>query len=62
MQHVGRVHSLQSSKGLIDKVLAMVVGQGLCANNAMHVCLHELLDKIYLLELLIRDWFLNVHN
>lgn len=46
MENVGRVHGLQGTKGLVDEVLAMVVGQVLCANNAVHIGLHKLLCEV----------------
>jgi len=46
MENVGRVHTLECTQGLVDKVLAMVVTQVLCPDHPVHVCLHEFLDQI----------------
>ena len=43
MQDVGAVHGFQSAQGLVDEVLAVVVGEVLGADYAVHVGLHELL-------------------
>jgi hypothetical protein len=44
MKDVCGVHGLEGAKGLVDEVLAMVVGEFLGADNAMHVSLHEFLE------------------
>jgi hypothetical protein len=50
MENVGGVHSLKSSEGLVDEVLAMVIGEVLSSNDAVHVCLHQFLQKLALHE------------
>lgn len=35
---------------LIDEVLAMVVGQRLCPDDPVQICLHELLYEVYFAE------------
>ncbi|KAI6751336.1 hypothetical protein HG531_006032 [Fusarium graminearum] len=44
VQHVGRVHRLEGSEGLVDEVLAVVVGKILCADDTVHIRLHQLLQ------------------
>ena len=46
MQHIGGVHRFQSAERLVDEVLTVVVGKLLCANDAMHVRLHEFLHSL----------------
>jgi hypothetical protein len=46
MQHIRRVHALEGTKGLIDKVLTMIVTQILGPDHSMHVGLHQLLNQI----------------
>ena len=41
---ISGMECLESSEGLIDKVLGMIVRKILRPNNAVHVSLHELLD------------------
>lgn len=43
MKDIGRVHSLEGSQGLVDKVLAVVVGQVLGADDTVHIRLHQFL-------------------
>lgn len=43
MEDLSGVQSLETSECLVDEVLAMVIGQLLCANDTMHVRLHEFL-------------------
>lgn len=45
MQDVGRVHGFQCPEGLVDEVLAVVVGEVLGADDTVHVSLHQLLGK-----------------
>ena len=35
---------------MVDEILAVVVGELLGANDAVEISLHELLDEVYLLE------------
>jgi hypothetical protein len=51
MEDIGRMHGFQGSKGLIYKVLTMVIGEVLCANNSMHIGFHQLLNQIDVGEL-----------
>ena len=51
---VGRVEGLEGAEGLVDKVLGVVVGEVLGADDAVHVGLHQLLDEVDLLERLER--------
>lgn len=46
VEHVGRVHGLESAQGLVDEVLAVVVGEVLGADDTVHVRLHELLVAV----------------
>jgi hypothetical protein len=62
VQHIRRVHSLQSTKGLVDEVLAVVVGQILGTDNAVHIRLHQLLDEVDLAEGLIVPRLLDIQN
>ena len=39
------MHSLESTKGLVDEILAMVVGEVLGSYHAMHICFHEFLTR-----------------
>lgn len=43
MKHIGRVHSLEGAQCLVDKVLAVIIGEILGAYDTVHVCFHELL-------------------
>lgn len=45
MEDVGRVHGLERSQRLVDKVLAVVVRQILCSNDPVHVGFHQLLQS-----------------
>ncbi len=62
MKHVGRVHGLQCAKGLVDEVLAVIIGEILGTDNAVHVGLHELLDEVDLGESLVGSWLLDVED
>lgn len=37
----------QSSQGLVDEVLSVVVGKILSTDDTMHVCFHEFLDYCF---------------
>lgn len=52
VEDVGRVHALEGTESLVDKVLAMVVAEVLGPDDSVHVCLHQLLDQVHLLECL----------
>lgn len=43
VKNVGGMHGLQGAEGLVDEVLAVVVGEILGSNDTVHVRLHELL-------------------
>lgn len=45
VQDVGGVHGLEGTQCLVDKVLAVIVGQILRANDTVHVGFHQLLKK-----------------
>jgi hypothetical protein len=45
VEDVGRMHGLESAEGLVDEVLAMVVGEILGANDSVHVRFHEFLQR-----------------
>jgi len=62
VENIGGVHGLQCAKGLVDEVLAVVIREILGANDAVHIRLHELLDKVDLLEKLIASWLLNIKD
>ena len=46
MEDVCRVHGLQSAQRLVDEVLAVIIGQLLCADDTMHIGLHEFLALV----------------
>lgn len=46
MKDVGRVHALEGTKGLVDKVLAVVVAQILGPDHSVHIRLHKLLNQV----------------
>jgi hypothetical protein len=46
VKNVGGVHSLERAEGLVDEILAMVIGQVLCTNNTVHIGFHKLLRKV----------------
>ena len=54
------MHRLQSSQRLVNEVLAVVIGQLLCANYSVHVGLHELLNEIDLSEGIVVPRLLDV--
>ena len=54
MKHVRRMHCFECTKGLVNEVLAVVIGKLLGPDNAVHVCLHELLPKVLDVRLLIQ--------
>jgi len=62
MKDIGRVHGLESSESLIDKVLAVVIRQVLSADDPVHVGLHKLLNQVNFTEALIASWLLNVQD
>lgn len=62
MQHVGRVHRLEGAQRLVDEVLAVVVRELLCADDAVHVGLHELLDEIDLVKGVVAPGLLDVED
>lgn len=43
MKDVRRVHGFECSKGLVDEVLAVVIGKVLGSNNSVHVGFHQFL-------------------
>lgn len=62
MQDIGRVHGLEGAQGLVDEVLAVVVGQFLSANDTVHVSLHELLNEVDLGECFVAARLLNIED
>lgn len=60
MENVGGVHGFQGTQGLVDEVLAVVVGEVLCADDAVHVRLHELLDEVDFGECLVASRLLDI--
>ncbi len=46
VKNVGGVHSLESAEGLVDEILAMVIGQVLCTDNTVHIGFHKLLRNV----------------
>ena len=62
MEDVGGVHSLEGAESLVDEVLAVVVRKLLCADDAVHVSLHELLDEVHLGEALVVARLLDVQD
>lgn len=45
VKDVGRVHGLERSQGLVNEVLAVIVGQVLGADDTVHVSLHQFLER-----------------
>lgn len=43
VKHIGGVHGLQRPQGLVDEVLAVIVGEVLGTDDTVHVGLHQLL-------------------
>ena len=62
VEDVGRMHCLESAEGLVNEVLAVVVGEVLSANDAVHICFHELLDEIDFREGIEAAGFLDFQN
>lgn len=62
MKNIRRVHGLECSKSLIDEILAMVVGEVLSPDHAVHISLHEFLDEIDLCECFVAPGLLDVKN
>lgn len=62
VENIRRVHALEGTKCLVDKVLAMVVAEVLGPDNSVHVCLHQLLDQVHLLECLETWGFDDIQN
>lgn len=50
VEDVGRVHALEGAESLVDKILTVVVAEVLGPDDSVHVCLHQLLDQVHLLE------------
>ena len=46
MQNIGGMHSLESTESLVDEILAMVIGEILSSDHAMHVRFHQFLYKV----------------
>lgn len=59
---IRRVDGLEGTEDLVDEVLAMVVGQGLCSDDPVQIGLHELLDEVDLAEVLERGRFCDVED
>jgi hypothetical protein len=62
VEDVGGVHCLESAEGLVDKVLAVVVGEVLGSDDAVHVCFHEFLDEVDFCEGVEAAWFLDIED
>lgn len=62
MKHICAVHRLQRSECLVDKVLAMIIGQILGTDDTMHVGLHQFLNQVDLCEALVVSWLLDVED
>jgi len=56
------MHCLEGAEGLVDEVLAVVIGKVLGANDAVHVCFHEFLDEIDFGEGVEAAGFLDFQN
>jgi hypothetical protein len=50
MNNIGRMNGLESTKGLVDEILGMIIGQVLGPDNAVHVCFHQFLDHWRMLQ------------
>ena len=44
MNDICRMNGFESTKGLVDKILGMIIGEVLCPDDAVHVCFHEFLN------------------
>ena len=62
VENVGGVHGLQGTESLVNEVLAVIIGQILGTDNAVHVRLHELLNEVDLGEVLVGAWLLDVKD
>ena len=62
VEDVGRMHCLEGAEGLVNEVLAVVVGEVLRANDTVHICFHELLDEIDFREGIEAAGFLDFQN
>ena len=62
MKYVRRMHGLESAQSLVDELLAVVIRRLLCANDAVHVCFHKLLDEVNFRKAIIVAWLLNVED
>lgn len=56
------MHCLERTEGLVDEVLAVVVGEVLGADDTVHVCFHELLDEVDFCEGVEAAGFLDVED
>lgn len=56
------MHCLESSEGLIDEVLAVIVRQLLGSDDSVHICLHQFLDQIHFREAFVISRFLDVED
>ena len=55
VEYVGGMHGLECTEGLIDEVLTVIIGKVLSPDNAMHVGLHELLQRLVVSDRLMRE-------
>lgn len=62
MEDVGRVHCFEGAEGLVDKVLAVVVGEVLGSDDAVHVGFHEFLDEVDFCKGVEAAWFLDIQD
>jgi len=62
VEDVGGVHGLESTEGLVYKVLTVVVREVLGADDSVHVCLHQLLNEINLRKRLIAARLLDIKD
>jgi hypothetical protein len=53
---------LQGTKDLVDKVLAVVIREGLCSDDPVEIGLHEFLDEVDLIEFVERRRLGDVQN
>ena len=47
MDDIGRMEGFEHTEGLVYKVLHVVIGEALCADDAVHVGLHQFLDHCH---------------
>jgi hypothetical protein len=62
VKDIGGVESFEGSESLIDEILAVVVGEFLCANDTVHIRLHQLLNEVDFAEALVVARLLDIED